>query len=253
MTDPRESNDTDLHRWVDDRLDAAERESVEARAQADPALGAELRAYRRINDLLRTAYQPVADAPVPRHLLPAPRSWSARVARAAAALLWLSAGGVGGWFLHGRVAESVGLEAAVAIPAASAHGVYEPEVRHPVEVAASQEAHLVKWLSKRLGATVRAPDLTAVGYSLVGGRLLPVRGGAPAAQFMFQDEGGARMTLFVRRDPTAAGATAFRFAREDDISVFYWVDGPLAYALTGRASRESMLEIATLVHRSLNP
>ena len=32
-----------------------------------------------------------------------------------------------------------------------AHVVYSPEVRHPVEVRAAQQEHLVQWLSKRLG------------------------------------------------------------------------------------------------------
>jgi hypothetical protein len=36
-----------------------------------------------------------------------------------------------------------------------------------------QEAHLIQWLSKRLGRQLIAPDLTAGGFQLMGGRLLP--------------------------------------------------------------------------------
>lgn len=73
--------------------------------------------------------------------------------------------------------------------AALAHAVYAPEVRHPVEVAAVEKAHLAAWLSKRLEAEVRAPDLGGAGFALLGGRLLPgeaLSGAAslPAAQFM---------------------------------------------------------------------
>ena len=46
--------------------------------------------------------------------------------------------------------------------AANAHAVYVPEVRHPVEVGADQEAHLVQWLSKRLAVPVRAPALYCI-------------------------------------------------------------------------------------------
>ena len=41
-----------------------------------------------------------------------------------------------------------------------AYAVYAPEVRHPVEVAATQQEHLVQWLSKRLGRPLKVPDLT---------------------------------------------------------------------------------------------
>ena len=37
-----------------------------------------------------------------------------------------------------------------------AHSVYVPEVRHPVEVRAEEE-HLVRWLTKRVGAPMCAP------------------------------------------------------------------------------------------------
>src|SRR5204863_1436 len=77
--------------------------------------------------------------------------------------------------------------------AAVAHAVYSPEVRHPVEVGADDEQHLLTWLSKRLGAKVRAPKLDEVGMSLVGGRLLPGDSG-PVAQFMYQSQNGRRAT-----------------------------------------------------------
>ena len=56
--------------------------------------------------------------------------------------------------------------------ALAAHRLYIGEVRHPIEVRAA-EAHLLPWLSRRLGTTVRAPDLTAFDLTLLGGRLLP--------------------------------------------------------------------------------
>ena len=115
------------------------------------------------------------------------------------------------------------LGTAMAHRAAVAHAVYSPEVRHPVEVGADQEAHLVAWLSKRLGTQLRAPKLEAVGYSLVGGRLLPGETG-PVAHFMYQCNQGTRVTLYVRTDLGGNRETAFRYAREGSVGVFYWVD-----------------------------
>ena len=68
------------------------------------------------------------------------------------------------------------------IRAARAHMVYSPEVRHPVEVEAKEQEHLVKWLSKRLDMQLRVPLLTGEGFELLGGRLLPGVDG-PVAQF----------------------------------------------------------------------
>ena len=125
-------------------------------------------------------------------------------------------------------------------------------MRHPVEVAASDQAHLVAWLSKRLGTKLRVPDLSAQGFWLVGGRLLPDSTGAVAAQFMFERSQGTRLTLFVRRD-AQGNDTAFRFAQDGSLSTFYWVDRGYGYALSGDQSREFMLTLADSVYRQLNP
>ena len=63
--------------------------------------------------------------------------------------------------------------------ALAAHRLYIGEVRHPIEVRAA-EAHLLPWLSRRIGTTMRAPDLSAFDLTLLGGRLLPGAHG-PAA------------------------------------------------------------------------
>jgi anti-sigma factor RsiW len=133
-----------------------------------------------------------------------------------------------------------------------AHIVYSPEVRHPVEVGADQEAHLVAWLSKRLGAQLNVPHLGSLGYTLVGGRLLPGERG-PVAQFMYQDGKGTRLTLYVRANADENRETAFRFAQERGIGVFYWLDHQLGYALSGDVEKSELLRVATAVYKQLNP
>src|SRR5260221_14017561 len=96
--------------------------------------------------------------------------------------------------------------------AATAHAVYSPEVRHPVEVTADDEQHLVNWLSKRLGTTLKAPKLGPGGYDLVGGRLLSGPQG-PVAHFMYQVARGQRLTLYVSQQNGEPRATAFRFSQ----------------------------------------
>ncbi len=56
---------------------------------------------------------------------------------------------------------------------ASAHVVYSPDVRRPVEIGAEHEDQLVAWLSKRIGSKIRPPKLGTLRYELIGGRYCP--------------------------------------------------------------------------------
>lgn len=136
--------------------------------------------------------------------------------------------------------------------AALAHAVFTPEVRHPVEVAADQEDHLVRWLPRKMGTKLTCPKLGSLGYELVGGRLLSGPNG-PVAHFMFQDARGARLTLYVSIQRGEPRETAFRFSQEGKVAVFYWIDGRYGYALSGEIGREALLTVATSVYKQLNP
>ncbi len=69
---------------------------------------------------------------------------------------------------------------------------------------------------------------------------------------MYENAQGRRLSLLVKRDSTNR-ETAFRFAEEDSTRVFYWIDGPLGYALAGDVSKEELQTVAHLVYRQLNP
>jgi anti-sigma factor RsiW len=242
-------SDSELHEFVDGRLSAPRARQIQAwldEHQDDAVL---VDAWRMQKDALRRAYDTYGDTPLPdqlRQRLAQPR-W--RLPRMAAALAWLASGLVLGFLVRGALSPPSTAVASLPRQAAIAHVVYSPEVRHPVEVGAEHEAHLVQWLSKRLGGKLVIPDLHAAGFGLVGGRLLPADAG-PAAQFMYENKDGLRLTLYVRNSP-GHQATAFRFAREDGLSVFYWIDGPFGYALSGELGREALLRVADLAYPQL--
>ncbi len=216
--------------------------------QDDPELKA-------LSQALHQFYDPVLEEPVPERLRARQRSWRAPAIAAGWVLLGLGVGVIAGWQLHASRSK---IAAQAEVPsfvkrAALAHATYSPEVRHPVEVGADQEQHLVAWLSKRLGAQVRAPKLEAAGYSLVGGRLLPGDNG-PVAHFMYQTEKGRRITLYVRTEATENRETAFRFSAEGNVKVFYWIDRKLGYALSSAdIDRDDLLKVANAVYQQLNP
>lgn len=250
MKDHAPVTETELHAYLDRRLDGARRAAVEAYLAANPDEAERVRAYARQNEHLHALYDATLDEPVPESLRFKPGRRVLQPMRYAALLAAAVVGGVFGWALRGE--EPATLTASLPQQAALAHLVYAPEVRHPVEVGAQEEAHLVSWLSKRLGAPLHAPHLTEAGYELVGGRLLPGEAG-PAAQFMYQDARGNRLTLYVRTTTDGNRETAFRYAQESKVGVFYWVDGPFGYALSGELERPQLLRVAESVYRALNP
>jgi anti-sigma factor RsiW len=258
----------ELHAFVDELLPAARRAEIEAYLQARPAEAERIRAYRGQNRALHALFDPILLEPAPALQLPAqPAANAARLRRFAAGVLLTLAGGAAGWLLHGgpaplqmaRIRPAAGnIEAvdaagsALARRAAIAHAVFSPEARHPVEVGADQQAHLVAWLSKRLGAALRPPQLGALGYDLIGGRLLPGDDG-PVAQFMYQDTAGRRLTLYVSTEQTGKHETGFRFSQEGGVSVFYWIDGKFGYALSAGLPKTELGRIADTVYAQLEP
>lgn len=136
------------------------------------------------------------------------------------------------------------------LDAAMAYAVYTPEVKHPVEVPAEQEQHLVAWLTKRLGAQVRAPNLETLGYRLVGGRLMAT-GDGPGAMLMYENDGGQRVVLYSSPSVPGESATAFRYAVQGQIAIFYWIGDSLSYAIAGELDRSDLLAFAkTVYHQS---
>ena len=251
--------EADLHAYADGRLDEGRRQAVEAWLAARPEESERVADYRRLTDGLRGAYDTVLDEPVPERLRQAlrPRPQLRRFAAVAGwFVLGIAIGVVAGWQLHETrpaAPPAADAGAVMAYRAAIAHVTYSPEVRHPVEVGADQEAHLVAWLSKRLGAPLRAPKLEDVGYSLVGGRLLPGDSG-PVAHFMYQCKQGTRVTLYVRTEAASNRETAFRYSEEGKVRVFYWIDRKLGYALSSAdISKDDLFKVANAVYRQLNP
>ncbi|HEY5899547.1 MAG TPA: anti-sigma factor [Burkholderiales bacterium] len=256
MTTP--ITEADLQAYTDGRLDAERRVAVEAWLAEHPDELERIAAYRRLAHEVRAAYDSMLDEPVPDRLMSVGRR-RFMPAGIAAIVAWIALGAAIGagttWQLRGQrpLAQVPADSTLIARRAAVAHATYSPEVRHPVEVSADQEQHLVAWLSKRLGVQLRVPVLDEAGLSLVGGRLLPGESG-PVAQFMYQSQNGRRLTLYVRTEASGNRETAFRYARENNVGVFYWIDRDCGYAIaSGDLGKDELLRVANLVYKKLEP
>jgi len=262
MTRPgRPVEEDDLHAHIDGQLPPERAQDVEAFLAAHPEVEARFSEYAAQRQALRAAYAAHADAPIPNrlrvtHLLAQKcRRRYRQLAQIAAAVGLIVLGGIGGWAareLTGPLSSlSPGAVARmITADAIAAHRTFSVEVRHPVEVDAGQEAHLVQWLSKRLGRQLVVPDLAAAGFQLMGGRLLPAEDG-PAAQFMYQNENGERLTLYLRVG--IGGETAFRYHEEGGIGAFYWSDQDFGYAIAAKADRNLLLRLAEIVYQQTSP
>ena len=266
---PHTIRESDLHAYVDDLLPETGRDNIERFLADHSDEAGRIRDYRTQKQAIRDMYAHVLKEPLPEHLLAMTvpprmtddaspqRGFSGFLSRGslqriAAGLLVAALGGAAGWVGHGQLSRSENLASAVPLSrqAAIAHAVYSPDVRRPVEISGEQEEQLVTWLSKRIGTAVRPPKLGALGYELVGGRLLPGNIG-PVAQFMYQESSGQRLTLFVSTENAANRETAFRFAREGEVNVFYWIDGKFGYALSATIDKGELARLATAVYEQI--
>ncbi len=267
-------SDEQLSAWLDGELDAAQSAQVQAWLQASPEHAARVRQWAADRDALRAHFSPVLQEAVPARLRAAvapgtlwQRARWPGAAQAAAAAGLLVAGALGGggavwqWqqrqlaLLQAQLQQQPGQGSGMAdTPAASggwvqraalAHAVYVPEPRHAVEVRA-QEEHLARWLTRRIEVPVKLFDLQAQGFELVGGRLLP-DGAGKSAQLMYQDAQGRRVTLYLRK-PDAPVQTAFRFERQGELGLFYWIEDGCGYALVGALPRQTLLALAQAVY-----
>ena len=260
MTDPAEHvTEAELHAYFDGELGLERRRAVEAHLAMHPEDAARLESYRGHDMLIRRAYRSLGERPISPRMLRsllqhgagrAQRRWLWPAAVVAVGIVVFVAGATSGWYGRPLLAPADPRAHTLVADAAAAHLVYAVEVRHPVEVPASEQDHLATWLGRRLDVPLRVPDLTESGYELVGGRLLPAEEGRPAAQLMYQDVGGRRVTLYVRATP-GDQQTAFRFAREGNLSALYWEDRNVAWVLVGELPRARLLELANEVYAAL--
>ncbi len=231
---------------------AEDRARLERFAEGDPGLRDRLADWDRQDAALHALYDPVAEEPLPDRLtalLVQPAAPSRRLWRIAAMLAPLAVGVALGWGAARWAGPGAGGPDSLLASAIRAHDTYVVEVVHPVEVPASDEAHMTKWLSKRVGQQLSVPDLTADGFRLVGGRVLPDTRGA-AALMMYEDDLGQRLTLYIAPEPRQP-ETALRFADTGPTRGVWWVEGNLGCAVVGDLPKDRLKAVATSAYDQL--
>ncbi|HEY9281251.1 MAG TPA: anti-sigma factor [Eoetvoesiella sp.] len=248
MNEPSNFKETNLDKTyqqalsalVDNELPDNERKALLDQAVNDSEANERINHYHAQNAALKALF-PIQEEKVRTILIPSRMAWKRQAGIAAA---WLTLGSLLG-LAPGWLSPYLTGQPAFARNADIAYTVYAPEQRHPVEVVAADETHLINWLSKRLNRPLIVPSLQQYGYALMGGRLLPGETG-PAAQFMYEDKAGNRLTLYVTAASKNIAAIRMLYDANKQ-GTFYWVDEGMGYALSGRASKADLRSMAIAV------
>ena len=197
--------------------------AVEAYIATHPDAAIRVRQYQEQRRALRSALQPKYDEPIPVRLRVATiqaerrRRWRRTLGRVAAAGLWLLIGAAGGWFANEELA--AGPSARIASAPVKTGIALRPWL--PTASLWRRSGIRSKSMSARKSTfrvavqapwtPLHVPNLSAQGYRLMGGRLLPASAG-PAAQLMYDDGTGRRLTVYLTGEN--GGETSFRYVRD---------------------------------------
>lgn len=256
----RPITDAEIMAYADGELAGERRAEVEAYLASHLDKAAEVAAIHRQNEGIAALFGAVATQPIPSRLDPhvlaaglrrrSAWSWQG-MAMAATVLVALGLGG--GYLLRDAVDPRETPSEALVESAVTAHALFVKENRHAVEVAAAEKQHLVTWLSNRIAAEIDAPDLTAEGFTLVGGRLLPpglYTEAGPAAQLMYENAAAERLTVYIT-GALPDKKDAYEFVTVASLDAFYWANDEITCTVVGALPEAEMKMVAKKVYQQL--
>lgn len=250
----RPISEDDLHAYVDRLADADRIPLVERHLRDNPEAAAKVAAYIMQRDALRAAFAEIEDEAIPDRLNPhlireklANRRMMWRAA--AAVVLAFGIGGGGGWVLHDRMAPSSNTITLLMEEAFANHAVFTADRRRPTELGAEQRDDLARWVSNRINRPVAPPDLAVAGYRYIGGRLAATPRG-PAGMFMYQNDQGVRLTVFVRPIPNG-GTKPLETVGAGSLEGAGWIDKGIGYTVVAPLPAEDVQRLAAGVRRGL--
>ena len=254
-----EVNEDDLHAYVDKQLSAEKIAAVEALMRENPDVLLQVQQWQQLNKAMTKQFDNQRFDDIPAQLnvrematkLANKKTQGQRWYYAIAASFLMVISASFGWFANELSQPNQQNSTNFVKSAISAYQVFSVEVLHPVEVGADKQEHLVAWLSKRINHPLKLPELQDYGYTLLGGRLLSMQTGNPAAQFMFEDHEGKRITWLVSKNASYHDR-AFLSKNDDKVNSFYWMDSNVAYSVTGEIAQKTLREISLEIYQQIN-
>ena len=227
----------DLHAYVDHALSAAERLEIERYLQANPLIAAQVEAWQRDAQNLRSAlHQGLLQAANPALDPAAIRQRQRRQARrhwasAAVLLLAVGIGGIGGWQARQIIQPSSSLPMADAL---AAHRMFAQQGFLPADYNVQQSHDIQGWLDGYFNQAQRLPDLAGSGFRPVSGRLLTTDQGG-AAMVLYENSQGQQISFYIRPPGPHNNLLPRGSRRDGDLEAQYWSGPGYNYAMVGTA------------------
>lgn len=249
MTSKAAIRDEDLNAFIDGELDTDARVRVEAALADDLELEHRTTAFGADKALLKSLYGGGLNEPLPREWIarieeattrkPLPKTAWAMLGIAASFVLVLS--GTVAYREFAKTPRDDVVADALAARTLEAAPDYVVPVRSETQIAAESAV-----MAKSLDTRVKAPDLTRMGYRLVG--IDVYSSPAPSFDLRYLDARGRAVTLYIRRSP---GATRFDILEMKGLKVCIWQDNIISTVVTGAMSAGEMERLASLAYSGL--
>jgi len=230
-------SERDLHAYVDHQLNDADRALVETFLANNAHVAAQVRAWQQDTQQLRAALSGALKQPSNPDLDPGlirqrlKRQSRRHLASAAMLLIAVSVGGFSGWQAREMTLASGSLPMADAL---QAYRLIAQQGLLPADYKASDDGDMQGWLDRYFTQANRLPDLAGAGFKPVSGRLLSTEQG-PAAMVVYEDQGGHKISFYVR-PPGPKNFLLPRGSRRDDgLQAEYWSGGGYNYAMVSPA------------------
>jgi anti-sigma factor RsiW len=246
-------SEQDIHAYVDGRLDGERRNTVERYLAQNPDRAAEVQAWQRDAQRLRAVFgstQALAENPA-LHPAAIRRRQQQRRAQwrslAAAMVLCLGVGGIGGWQARGIRAERA---AAPMADAMAAYRLVATDATARPDVVPRSDREMQAWLDERFQRATRLPDLSSAGFRAVGGRLFATDQG-PAAMVLYRDAAGHAISFYVRPPGPRNRLLPAGQRMEDGLMAQYWSGPGYNYAMVSRADGPARQVVARALRQAI--
>jgi anti-sigma factor RsiW len=279
MNDRAYLDDERLQEYLDGRMNPDEAALVTAYLVANPERAAELERARHLDALLVGVGAEVLEEPIPERLLqivrqgvsppteqqPAPEQLVATVREVAVAEVRAAHRRVGqrfamaamaaGLFLGGTLVGWQGYQFSNPLPgfdemalsdAARAYALYGVEQNYPVEFGPDRLTDLSAWVGRTFKRTIDPPDVSAMGYQFVGGRILPGLQGS-SCMYLFQNDAGQRVALVFWGRGEKSTLSATMPGSLPGLQSLSWNSDDLGYALLGEEGISGLDELTDAI------